>query len=113
MKSRLPSCCRLVSFASLRATRSCHAFVTSSQRTRSTLQAMADAIAGAALVLAVLGVLLLFALARPSRCPSCGVRAVAAEEYELSSTPRVVAITDRCPRCGGVVARRTVGAYGD
>jgi endogenous inhibitor of DNA gyrase (YacG/DUF329 family) len=83
------------------------------KRSRSTLQAVADAIAGGALVLAVLGVVLLFTLARPSRCPTCGVRAVAAEEYELSSAPRVVAITDRCPRCGGVVARRTIGAYGD
>ncbi len=71
---------------------------------------MADVIAGGALVLAVVGVVILLALARPARCRDCGVRAVAAEEYELSSTPRVVAFVERCPRCGELVARRTVGA---
>jgi hypothetical protein len=74
---------------------------------------MADAIAGAALVLAVAGIVVLLALARPARCPARGVRAVSAEEYELSSAPRVVAIAERCPRCGGLVARRTLGACFD
>jgi endogenous inhibitor of DNA gyrase (YacG/DUF329 family) len=74
---------------------------------------MADAIAAGALILAIAGIVIMFALARPPRCPTCGVAAVSAEEYELSSAPRVVAVTERCPRCGDVVARRTVGAYAD
>ena len=74
---------------------------------------MADVIAASALVLAVAGILVMLALARPLRCTACGVTAVSAEEYEVSSAPRVVAVTDRCPRCGEVVARRTVGAYAD
>ena len=74
---------------------------------------MADAIAGGALILAVAGIVVLLALARPARCPDCGVRAVSAEEYELSSAPRVVAIVERCPRCGEIVARRTIGACFD
>ena len=95
------------------ATRSCHTFVTATQRSEPTLAVMADMVAAAALVLAVIGIIVLLASARPPRCRSCGVAAVAAEEYELSSAPRVVAITDRCPRCGEVLARRTIGACGD
>jgi endogenous inhibitor of DNA gyrase (YacG/DUF329 family) len=72
-----------------------------------------DVVAAVALVLAVAGILIMLALARPPRCPDCGVPAVSAEEYELSSAPRVVAVTDRCPHCGEVVARRTVGTYAD
>jgi hypothetical protein len=74
---------------------------------------MADVLAACALALAVAGIVVMLALARPRRCSSCGVRAVSAEEYELSSAPRVIAVTDRCPRCGDVVARHTVGAYAD
>ena len=74
---------------------------------------MADVVAASALVLAVAGIVIMLALARPPRCPACGVPAVSAEEYELSSAPRVIAVTDRCPRCGEVVARHTVGAYVD
>ena len=66
-----------------------------------------------ALLLSVAGIVLMLVLARPPRCPACGLTAVSAEEYELSSTPRIVAITDRCPRCGDVVARRTIGAFVD
>ena len=74
---------------------------------------VADLLAACALVLAVTGIVIMLALAQPRRCQVCGVRAVSAEEYEVSSTPRVLAVTDRCPRCGEVVARRTVGAYAD
>jgi hypothetical protein len=74
---------------------------------------MADAIAGGALVLSVSGMLALLALARSARCPSCGDRAVGAEEFELATVPPVVAYLERCPRCWNVVARRTVGAFPD
>jgi hypothetical protein len=94
-------------------TRSCKAFVTPMQRTGPTLLVMADIVAAVGLVLAVFGIIALLASARPRRCRTCGVAAVAVEEYELSSAPRVTAITDRCPRCGEVVARRTIGARAD
>lgn len=74
---------------------------------------MIDVIAASALVLAFGGVVALLALARPARCPSCGDRAVSAEECELASVPPVVTYVERCPRCGDVVARRTVGACPD
>ena len=71
---------------------------------------MIDAIAGSAFALSVAGMVTLLALARPARCPSCGDLAVSAEERTLANVPPVVAYVERCPRCWGVVARRTVGA---
>jgi predicted Zn-ribbon and HTH transcriptional regulator len=56
---------------------------------------------------AILG-LVMFAT-RPPRCRDCGVVASDVEEYELSASPRVLAVAYRCPRCGGLVARRPVG----
>jgi len=42
-----------------------------------------DLLAACALVLAVTGIVIMLALARPPRCQVCGVRAVSAEEYEV------------------------------
>jgi hypothetical protein len=56
---------------------------------------------------AILGLVML--ATRPPRCRDCGILASDVEEYELSASPRVLAVTYRCPRCGGLVARRPVG----
>ena len=62
------------------------------------------------MLLAVGAILALVVLAtRPPRCPECRVPATDVEEYELSGTPRVLAVAYRCPRCGALVARRPVG----
>ena len=56
---------------------------------------------------AILGLVML--ATRPPRCRDCGVLATDVEEYELSASPRVLAVAYRCPRCGDLVARRPVG----
>ena len=56
---------------------------------------------------AVFGLVML--ATRPPRCRECGVLATHVEEYEVSQSPRVLAVAYRCPRCGELVARRPVG----
>jgi DNA-directed RNA polymerase subunit RPC12/RpoP len=69
-----------------------------------------DALWLGGMLLATGVILMLVILAtRPPRCRECGVRATDVEEYELSAAPRVLAVAYRCPRCGGLVARRPVG----
>ena len=62
-----------------------------------------------AMVLLLLGLGILLALGKPPRCPSCGRRATVTEEYEVSAHPRLLAVAFRCPACGDLLARRTVG----
>jgi predicted RNA-binding Zn-ribbon protein involved in translation (DUF1610 family) len=54
----------------------------------------------------ILGIVLL--VTRPPRCRACGVIATPVEEYEVSESPRVLAVAYRCPRCGELVARRPI-----
>ena len=46
---------------------------------------------------------------RPPLCRGCRVLATHVEEYELSDSPRVLAVAYRCPRCGELIARRPIG----
>jgi predicted RNA-binding Zn-ribbon protein involved in translation (DUF1610 family) len=65
---------------------------------------------GIGLLLASLAVVTLAALmTRPPRCRACQVLATSVDEYELSSTPRVIAVAFRCPRCGELVQRPLIG----
>jgi len=71
---------------------------------------MMDLVWVAVMLLTVATILGLVMLAtRPPRCRVCGVAATEIEEYELSESPRVLALAYRCPRCGDLVARRPVG----
>jgi hypothetical protein len=56
---------------------------------------------------AILGLVML--ATRPPRCRDCDVLATDVQEFELSASPRVLAVAYRCPRCGSLVARQPVG----
>ena len=67
----------------------------------------------ALVVVSLVGVIVIFALARSPRCPVCGIRATYIEEYEVSAFPRILGVAYRCPRCEGLVARRPIGVPPD
>jgi hypothetical protein len=84
--------------------------VTTLQQSRATLRDVeADLIWLGVLVFGGWGLPPLVALVtRSPVCPSCGVRATRVEEEELSALPLVLWVAYRCPRCGGLVARRSM-----
>jgi hypothetical protein len=57
-------------------------------------------VVGTLLAVGIILGLVMPATTRPPRCRDCGILASDVEEYELSASPGMLAVADRCPRCG-------------